>query len=493
MQGNGQFPFPCNHYHENSSNHVIKLTEHIDDRLIPQQAGFRQGKSCTSQATNLIQHIEDGFEKKKITGAVFVDLTAAYDTVNHHLLCKKVYDITQDHNFTTIIKSMLSNRMFYVTHMGKSSRWRRQKNGLPQGSVLAPILFNIYTNDQPIGDQTRHFLYADDLAATAQGDTHIEVQEMLQETLNKLQTYYVDNALRPNPSKTQVCSFHLKNAKAKCTLKLVWGGVQLENCENPKYLGITLDRTLTYKRHCENTKMKVEARNNLLRKLVSTRWGAKPKTLRTTAMALCYSTAEYGCAAWGRSAHVKKIDVALNNTMRIVSGCLRPTSVKHLPRICGIAPPGIRRCVAADVERTKKEQDPRHVMFNQKEVTPRLKSRRSFMKETHEMKVDPVEEREKRWSDLEKTTCYENLANGHELPYVEWLTLNRIRAGCARTAVNLTRWGIQDDVKCPDCGQKQTDDHLLVCGTGTAYTREELWGEMNNRTEGLVQRWKGRI
>lgn len=83
---------------------------------------------------------------------------------------------------------------------GIKSRLRCQKNGLPQGSVLAPALFNIYTNDQPITPGTKSFLYADDLALVASFE---EVERLLGVGLNALDKYYDENALWPNPSKTQ--------------------------------------------------------------------------------------------------------------------------------------------------------------------------------------------------------------------------------------------------------------------------------------------------
>ena len=110
------------------------------------------------------RHCEEG----RITGAAFVDLSAAYDTVNHRILTRKLFEITHDVKLTELIQNMLSNRRFYVDLAGKRSRWRRQKNGLPQGSVIAPLLFNIYSNDQPVHPNTRSFLYADDLCIATQ-------------------------------------------------------------------------------------------------------------------------------------------------------------------------------------------------------------------------------------------------------------------------------------------------------------------------------------
>ena len=108
-------------------------------------SGFRTEKSCTSQLLNLTQHIEDGYQRGMITGATFVDLSAAYDTVNHRIIIQKLYNITKDSPLCRVIQNMLSSRRFYVELNNERNRWRKQKNGLPQGSVLSPILFNIYT------------------------------------------------------------------------------------------------------------------------------------------------------------------------------------------------------------------------------------------------------------------------------------------------------------------------------------------------------------
>ena len=97
---------------------------------------------------------------------------------------------------------------------------------------------------------------------------------------------------------------------------------ELTHCNLPVYLGVTLDRTLSYKAHIEKAKKKVGTRNNIIRKLRTSKWGATPTTLRSSALALCYSAAEYACPVWERSTHAKKLDATLNETCRMITSRL---------------------------------------------------------------------------------------------------------------------------------------------------------------------------
>ena len=124
---------------------------------------------------------------------------------------------------------------------------------------------------KPTLDGTRRFKYADDLCITAQYLTFPKVEDTIEveEALGEFTEYYTDNSLRAQSDKTQVTVFHLRNREAKRSLKVAWNGIELENTAHTKYIGVTLDRTLSCKQQIQNTKMKVATRNNLLKKLAN--------------------------------------------------------------------------------------------------------------------------------------------------------------------------------------------------------------------------------
>jgi len=126
---------------------------------------------AVDQVTLLTQDIEDSFSAKKKAGAVFVDLTATYDTVCHRGLTCKLLRLLPDRHMVRMIMVMVGSRSCTLTNgNGKRSRLRRLRNGVTQGSVLAPLLFNIYIFDLPT-TVSRKYVYADDVAVMhADGD-----------------------------------------------------------------------------------------------------------------------------------------------------------------------------------------------------------------------------------------------------------------------------------------------------------------------------------
>jgi len=200
---------------------------------------------------------------------VFVDLAEAYDTVWHCGLTCKLLRLLPDRQLVHMIMEMVINRTFTVTTgNGQRSRLRRLKILVPQGSVLAPLLFNIYISDLP-ATISRKYACADDLAIMhADGDWLAE-EGALSKDMATLGEYLQTWKLKLSTTKTVSTVFHLNNKEAKRELKVNFNKETLPFCSEPKYLGVMLNRSLTYRRHLESLRKKLTSRVALLRALLA--------------------------------------------------------------------------------------------------------------------------------------------------------------------------------------------------------------------------------
>jgi len=176
----------------------------------------------------------------------------------------------------------------------------------------------------------------------AKGDW-LAVEGVLSKDMATLGEYLETWKLKLSTTKTVSAAFHLNNKEAKCELKVNFNNKNLPFCSEPKYLGVTLDRSLTYRRHLESFRKKLTSCVALLRRLAGSGWGAGATTLGTATMALVHSTAEYCAPVWCRSAHTRLIDPTINDALRIVTGCMRPTPADNLPILAGNQPAELRR------------------------------------------------------------------------------------------------------------------------------------------------------
>ena len=248
---------------------IYARVEPLIDPLLPkEQAGFRRGRLTVDQVVLLTQNIEDSFEAKKNAGAIFIDLTAAYDTVWHRGLTCKLLRIPLDKHMVKMIMELVRNRSFTLTTGdSKQSRLRRLKNGVPQGSVLAPLLFNIYTYDLP-SMISRKFAYADDLALLHSSGNWKDLEGTLSQDMSTLSAYLQTWRLKLSHTKTVTAAFHLNNREAKRELTVYNNGRRLPFCPTPTYLGEKLERSLTFRHHLVALRKKLSSRVTLLRRLV---------------------------------------------------------------------------------------------------------------------------------------------------------------------------------------------------------------------------------
>jgi len=455
---------------------IYNRIQPITESFLPnEQAGFRPGRSCLDQAALLTEDIEHAFDQKLKAGIVLVDLSAAYDTVWHRGLTLKLLKTIPSRQIVRVIMSMISQRRFHVHIGGKKSRCRTLINGVPQGSVIAPLLFNIYTHDLP-PTVSKKYVYADDLALKSTHKDFPEIEEDLSKDVDSLRSYFTNWRLKLNTGKTVSSVFHLANRKANYELNVTTNGEKLRFERNPVYLGVTLDRTLSFNQHLTNVSSKITKRCNLLRRLAGNRWGADFTTLRTSALALCYSTAEYCSPIWSHSPHCNKIDVSLNSCMRVISGCIKSTHTEILPVLCGIAP--------SDIRRNKNTLDLRddhmlNMVANNPLLNGRLKSRSPLSRRMHSLAADNTENvspqtwAEAKWRQRWNDSTHQlkqfiplpsNKPPGHDLKRHEWVLLNRIRSGYGRYGSFMHRIGLSNNPNCV-CGEIQTPQHVLVCQT----------------------------
>ena len=281
--------------------------------------------------------------------------------------------------------------------------------------------------------------------------------------------YYTEWRLKPNPTKTEVAAFHLNNKEANRSLVVHFKGVLVSHNRSPKYLGVTLDRSLTFKDHVEKLRMKINSRNNIIQKLVGSGWGASTETLRTSAISLVYSSAEYSCAAWQNSSHVHKIDSQLNHTMGIISGTVKPTPAVWLPTLCCIAPPDFRRFRATSnlISRTLNNES--SLLYEELLIPPphRLRSRYFIWNDLTEMSKFNINDKwRERW-DLGSVSNYHLIEDptirvgGFDLPRLAWTRLNRLRTGHGKCKSCLFKWGLADSPACDCCAYDQTMCHII--------------------------------
>ena len=216
------------------------------------------------------------------------------------------------------------------------------------------------------------------------------MEETLRQDMAILSAYLETWRLKLSHAKTVTAAFQLHKPEAKRELKVYANNKLLSFCPVPTYLGVKLDRSLKFGHHLETLRKKLATRVTLLRRLVGSGWGSGAKTLRTAALFLVYATAEYCAPVWCHSSLTRLLGSALNDALRIVTGCMRPTPTDHLPILSGIQPADLCR-LGATLSMAKRDTlDPDHILQGQLAGSPdlpqeRLISRHPFVPATRKL------------------------------------------------------------------------------------------------------------
>ena len=205
------------------------------------QAGFRRGSRTEDQLFRLTQSVIDGFQEKKDTAAVFIDLQQAYDKIWRKGLLIKMQKLGIDGKMLNWVQAFLSNRTIRTRFDGALSSKLTLEEGLPQGSALSCTLFLIFINDLPELLQVSKALFADDLVIWTTDKYPIIARRKLKIALCTICNYCNFWKLKVNEDKT-VYTIFTRSTKAKNkSMKLMINGKELKKEDNPVYLGVKLD------------------------------------------------------------------------------------------------------------------------------------------------------------------------------------------------------------------------------------------------------------
>jgi hypothetical protein len=224
-----------------------KLKPVLCDLIPDYQYGFREKHSTIEQVHRVIDLIHLAYEKHQYCSAVFLDISQAFDKVWHNGLLYKIKE-KLPHTFYTIFKSYLSNRCFQIRYEDALTDLHIIRSGVPQGSVLGPVLYLLFTSDLPTTTNTTIATFADDTALLAIHDDSNIASHYVQNHLNLLELWLQKWRMKVNERKSTHVTFTLRRGDC-ASVSLNNQVIPQEN--DTKYLGVHLDRRLTWRKHIQ--------------------------------------------------------------------------------------------------------------------------------------------------------------------------------------------------------------------------------------------------
>lgn len=260
--------------------------------ISPHQSGFQPGDSSVNQLSYLYHEFAQALDQKKDVHIVFCDITKAFDRVWHEGLLYKLRNAGICGKLLVWFRNYLFKRYQSVVIRGQKSEMGLIKAGVPQGSVLGPLLFLIYINDITSITGCKIKLFADDTSLYIEFDNPDAASEMMNEHLTAIQNWSHQWLVKFSPAKTKLmtCSF-----KKKTYPNITFNNVILASVSSHKHLGLTLSKNLTWTDHIKDIIKSVSPMSDVLKKL---KYDLDRKTIETTYFSFIRPKLEYGAQVW---------------------------------------------------------------------------------------------------------------------------------------------------------------------------------------------------
>ena len=306
----------------------------------PNQCGFRKGKSCTDNLTNLLLYTEEALAYNQDVYAAFLDVTSAFPNVNNDVLLNILSSIGCSEKLIFFIKFLTHERLIYADCLG--DEYRTVGKGVPQGGVLSPLLFTLYTANitknipvKFLGGETKISQFADDL------EIHSKNKKELETTINIIQKNLAELALDLSPKKTVFLHLNNKNIlPGQTSIKI--NECIIKSSESARFLGVIFDYKFSFENQINKIKKRCSRSLNIIKFLCGTWWGSHPETLIYLYKSYVRSIIDYASFIYYPKTKIlaEKLEKIQNSAIRTALGLRTSTpnnillAEAKLPTIC---------------------------------------------------------------------------------------------------------------------------------------------------------------
>lgn len=304
---------------------IIKFLE-INKILSPNQHGFRNKHSTISALVSILDYIYKNVDMGNKVMAMFIDLSKAFDCVNHDILLKKIECYGLRGQCNLLLRSYLSNRSQFVDYYGVISSKLDTDIGVPQGSVLGPLLFLLYINDIEESVPNFYCAFADDISLIVSDFDMERMSSKLEQNLNSISNYFTDSRLIMNQEKTFSLQFHPIGSNYTSSPLIKFKGKSIQQVENFKLLGIYIDMSLNWKKHVDFICKKCASLCFAVKRLCQI---ASLNVVQTFYYSNFESRIRYGIICWGNSTTADRVFILQKRIIRSMFGLKYRESCKR--------------------------------------------------------------------------------------------------------------------------------------------------------------------
>uniref|UniRef100_A0A2M4CUE4 Putative outcast n=1 Tax=Anopheles darlingi TaxID=43151 RepID=A0A2M4CUE4_ANODA len=323
---------------------VLEVLQEYTEKhhVIPSTSfGFRKRKSIHTATNLLVNEVYKNNREGNNTGVIFVDIKSAYNCVNIVKLTRILQAYMVPEGLVNWIFNLLTNRIMEIK-VGKQKVTRVVSHGLPQGDVLSPTLFNIYTNELHKvnhGGRTRVIQYADDFIIMAAGTIEY-IQTELQRSLDSFTNTAKGLDMEVNREKTKLMIF-----PREANVDINLNGQAIEKVKEYTFLGTIIDQKLNFQKHTNAAIQKAQRKLDVMKMICNRSNNIRPEKALQVHRSIIRGSMEFGASLINNANKntLAKIDKVLHQSLRKVTGCTRTTPINSLMALAAEIPSSIRR------------------------------------------------------------------------------------------------------------------------------------------------------